>query len=76
MLRKTLLLAITTLYLSSNCQAAVSDAGTGEFNKKEQELYQEKTKHFFQDNVVNKTAVGAEEQQVDNVVIAVSKITK
>ncbi len=73
MLRKTLLLAITTLYLSSNCQAAVSDAGTGEFNKKEQELYQEKTV-LTQDNVVNKTAVGAEEQQVDNVVIAVSKI--
>jgi len=73
MLKKTLLLAIATLYLSSNCQAAVSDAGTGEFNKKEQELYQEKNV-LTQDNVVNKTATAAEEHPEDNVVIAVSKI--
>ena len=74
MLKKTLLLAaIAALYLSSNCQAAVSDAGTGEFNKKEKELYQEKVVPN-QDNVVNRTTIETEQPQQGSVKITVSKI--
>ncbi|MEN6567074.1 MAG: ShlB/FhaC/HecB family hemolysin secretion/activation protein [Veillonellales bacterium] len=51
----------------------MSDAGTGEFNKKEKELYQEKVVPN-QDNVVNKTTIETEQPRQGSVKITVSKI--
>ena len=73
MLKKTLLLGLTVLYLTNNCQAAVSDAGTGEFNKKEKELYQEKVVPN-QNNVINKTQPKTEQHQQDDIKVTVNQI--
>lgn len=74
MLKKTLLMGAALLYLGSTCLAAVSDAGAGDYYKKEREIYQEKTVPD-KDTVTDKTQVPKEEHPSGETTIEVSKFT-
>ncbi|NLP41586.1 MAG: ShlB/FhaC/HecB family hemolysin secretion/activation protein [Veillonellaceae bacterium] len=73
MLKKTVVMAAAALAVSSICQAAVSDAGIGDYYKKEQKLYQ-KDALPSSDNILNKVEQEKDAAKPDNIIIAIRKI--
>lgn len=72
MLKKSMLITLAALYASSICQAAVSDAGIGDYYKKEKELYQEKNS-IHQSEVTDNSSKPAEQPTADQISVDVTQ---
>lgn len=72
MLNKSMLITLAAMCVSSICQAAVSDAGIGDYYKKEQELYQGKTA-INQGEVTDNAVKPAEPSTSDNITVDVTQ---